>query len=329
MKFTGRSEILQPHSVRSFNELALTLFRYQATANPVYREFLHLLNCPVDEIQDVESIPYLPIELFKKHRVLCEGLESEHEFSSSGTSGSQMSRHFVPDLQWYEQSFFAGFEHVYGRVEGKAVLALLPAYLERKGSSLVYMADHLIKRSGVAQSGFFLDDLAELTRTLEELRKAQIPTILLGVSFALLQMVESYPMSFPELTVMETGGMKGRRKELIRAELHELLRSGFGVSQVHSEYGMTELMSQAYAREDGKFECPPWMRVSIREYNDPMSQAKLGKTGGLNIIDLANVDSCAFIATSDLGRMDAQGRFEVLGRFDYSDARGCNLLISS
>lgn len=329
MKFTRRSEILQPHTVRSFNELALTLFRYQATANPVYREFLNLLNCPVDEIQDVESIPYLPIELFKTRRVLCEGLDPEHEFTSSGTTGSQTSTHLVPDLHWYEQSFLAGFEHVYGAVEGKAILALLPAYLERKGSSLVYMADHLIKRSGIEQSGFFLDDLEALSTTLKQLRQAEIPTILLGVSFALLQMAESYPMSFPDLTVMETGGMKGRRKELVRSELHQLLKAGFVVSQVQSEYGMTELMSQAYAKEEGRFECPPWMRVSIREHNDPRSSAKLGKTGGINIIDLANVDSCAFIATSDLGRLDEQGRFEVLGRFDHSDARGCNLLISS
>lgn len=253
--------------------------------------------------------------------------EPQQIFTSSGTTGMETSKHFVRALDLYTKSFRKGFEHFFGPVTNICVLALLPAYLERTGSSLVYMANDFISQSRHPLSGFYLDNLSNLSENLKKLEKQNRPTVLLGVSFALLDLIEQFPQKLHNTIVMETGGMKGRRKELTRDELHSILKSGFGLDKIHSEYGMTELLSQAYSKGDGLFNCPPWMQVLIREQADPMSYAPAGKTGGINIIDLANIDSCSFIATSDLGRLHTNGNFEVLGRFDSSDVRGCNLMV--
>ena len=325
--FKRKSEILTSHNPQSFNELALAIFHFQATNVPIYREYLKLIKCQPHDIQRTQDIPYLPIEFFKSHEVFVNGLEKQHVFTSSGTTSSQTSSHFVVDLTWYEKTFTTGFELFYNSPKNLTIVALLPSYLERSGSSLVYMAEKLIAQSNSELSGFFLHDYARLQEILQTLKLNGQPTLLLGVSYALLDMAEKFPVDFPELLVMETGGMKGKRKEMVRSELHKVLQNGFNVSQIHSEYGMTELMSQAYSKGNGFFTCPPWMAINIREHNDPFSTARIGKTGGVNIIDLANVDSCSFIATSDLGRKYENGDFEILGRFDHSDARGCNLIM--
>ncbi|MEO6849860.1 MAG: acyl transferase, partial [Mucilaginibacter sp.] len=249
-------------------------------------------------------------------------------FTSSGTTGMFNSRHLVTDLIWYEESFRKAFELFYGDIEDHCILALLPSYLEREGSSLIYLAEDLVKRSGNPDSGFYLYNHEDLFKQLKKQQEAKKPTLLIGVTFALLDFVEHCPIDFSQLIVMETGGMKGRRKEMIREELHQTLCKGFGVNAIHSEYGMTELLSQAYSKGDGIFNCPPWMKVIARDTNDPISTVEHGKTGGINVIDLANSNSCAFIATQDLGKVYADGSFEVLGRFDDSDVRGCNLLIA-
>ena len=238
------------------------------------------------------------------------------------------SKHLVTDVSWYEESFRRAFEIFYGDIRDYCILALLPSYLEREGSSLIYMAEDLVKRSNNPDSGFYLYNHDELYQQLKKQQDAKKPTLLIGVTFALLDFVEQYPIDFPELIVMETGGMKGRRKEMIREELHQTLCNGFGVDAIHSEYGMTELLSQAYSKGNGIFQCPPWMKIITRDTNDPISSLGNEKTGGINVIDLANINSCSFIATQDLGKVYADGSFEVLGRFDDSDIRGCNLLIA-
>ncbi len=252
----------------------------------------------------------------------------ETTFTSSGTTGMINSKHLVTDISWYEESFRRAFEIFYGDIKDYCILALLPSYLEREGSSLIYMAEDLVKRSANPDSGFFLYNHDELFQQIKKQQQIKRPTLLIGVTFALLDFVEQYPINFPELIVMETGGMKGRRKEMIREELHETLCKGFGVDAIHSEYGMTELLSQAYSKGNGIFNCPPWMKVITRDTNDPVSTLDTDKTGGINVIDLANINSCSFIATQDLGRVYKDGSFEVLGRFDNSDIRGCNLLIA-
>ncbi len=234
----------------------------------------------------------------------------------------------VTDVSWYKESFRRAFEIFYGDIKDYCILALLPSYLEREGSSLIYMAEDLVTRSANPDSGFFLYNHDELFEQLKKQQQAKKPTLLIGVTFALLDFAEQFPINFPELIVMETGGMKGRRKEMIREELHQVLCNGFGVNAIHSEYGMTELLSQAYSTGDGIFNCPPWMKVITRDTNDPVSNLGSDKTGGINVIDLANINSCAFIATQDLGKVYADGSFDVLGRFDNSDIRGCNLLIA-
>jgi hypothetical protein len=238
------------------------------------------------------------------------------------------SKHLVTDVSWYDESFRRAFDLFYGDIKSYCVLALLPSYLEREGSSLIYMAEDLVKASGNPDSGFYLYNHADLYHQLKKQQQAKKPTLLIGVTFALLDFVEQYQLNFPELIVMETGGMKGRRKEMIREELHDKLCKRFGVRSIHSEYGMTELLSQAYSKGDGIFNCPPWMKIMTRDTNDPMSSLSGSQTGGINIIDLANINSCSFIATQDLGKVYADGSFEVLGRFDNSDIRGCNLLIA-
>lgn len=314
----------------AFNKLALELFRHQATNNALYSRYLNLLGLTADMVKSVDKIPYLPIEFFKTHKVTCkEDDEPAITFTSSSTTGLQTSAHPVYDTDLYEQSFIKAFELFYGPIEGYTILALLPSYLEREGSSLVYMANKLIKLSKHTDSGFYLYDTDRLVLKIEELKERGQKTILLGVSFALLDLAERYNVSVGDnCIVMETGGMKGRRKELTRAEMHEKLCYAFRTKAIHSEYGMTEMLSQAYSKGEGRYKCPPWVKISIRDVNDPFSKVAVGATGGVNVIDLANIDSCAFIATSDLGRVFDDDTFEILGRFDYSDIRGCNLLVA-
>jgi len=312
----------------TFRAAALEVFRFQAAAVPPYREFLATLNVGPEDVNDPGQIPCLPIEIFKTRRVIAEGKEAEEVFESSGTTPGNTSRHHVADARLYRESFLRSFYAMYGSPENLCILALLPSYLERTGSSLVYMTDHLIRWSGHPDSGFYLDDLAGLHDLLKKRNEDGHPTLLLGVSFALLDLAEAHPLELGDhITVMETGGMKGRRPELVREELHGILCSAFGKREIHSEYGMTELLSQAYSSGEGIFVPPPWMRVMVRDPNDPLSLLGHGSGGGLNIIDLANRFSCSFLATSDLGRTREDGTFEVTGRFDQSDARGCNLLV--
>ena len=319
--------IFQIRSSEQFEQVALQIFKKQALENAVYKEYLHYLNCNPNNISHTEEIPFLPIEFFKTKEVILNNQISQVIFSSSGTTGMQPSRHLVSDLSLYEESFRRAFRLFYGDIKNMALLALLPSYLEREGSSLIYMVDDLIKNSNPQYSGYFLYDHRALYERLKELQNLKIPTMLIGVTYALLDFVENYNISFKELIVMETGGMKGKRKEMIRDELHNILCTGFGVNAIHSEYGMTELLSQAYSEAKGVFACPPWMKVLIRDVNDPLTKLPKGLTGGVNIIDLANLNSCSFIATQDLGRVSNNNHFEILGRFDQSDIRGCNLLV--
>jgi len=309
-----------------FWELAMEVFRYQARHNEVYRQFCHDLGCDPLQVKTPEDIPFLPIELFKSRKVVSFAGKEACVFTSSGTTGSVPSRHYVADLSVYERSFMTGFRHFYGEVSGYAVLALLPGYLERQDASLVYMTRRLIQESGHYQSSFYSNNMQDLVKGLKMLQKEGVRTLLLGVSFALLDLAGLHPMPLKRTIVMETGGMKGRRREMIREELHRILSTAFQQEHIHSEYGMTELLSQAYSKGDGLFACPPWMRVVARDSNDPLELIGHGRSGGLNVIDLANIHSCSFLATQDLGKTYPDGRFEVLGRFDHSDVRGCNLM---
>lgn len=310
-----------------FDQAAMETFRFQALRNPIYKKFLSLLGRSAAEVHCVDEIPFMPIQFFKDFQIKTTDFVPEKTFLSSGTTGSIQSRHLVKDLNWYVWSFREAFDYFYGPIEDYVVLALLPSYLEREGSSLIYMADDFIKSSKHKESGFYLNNRKELIENLNELEKSGKKTLLLGVSFALLDLVEEHPFSLKHTVVMETGGMKGRRKEMIREELHQVLASGFGVEHIHSEYGMTELLSQAYSKGKGVFQCPPWMKIKIRDTEDALTILPEGKSGGINIIDLANRYSCSFLATQDLGRCIDDKNFEVLGRFDNSDIRGCNLLI--
>ena len=330
-----RHELLQRVSAltpgdAAFEPLALDVFRHQAAHNPLYRRYLDLIHADPDAVDSLRKIPFLPIQFFKTYEIKTGVWEPETVFTSSGTTGQQPSRHFVRDATFYLRNAVNGFGQFYGPVEDLCFLALLPGYLERSGSSLVAMADHFIRRSRHSDSGFFLrntDELVALLRKYEAAEDAAPPTVLLGVSFALLDLAETHQFNLPHLIVMETGGMKGRRVEPTRQQLHEVLQKAFNTPAVHSEYGMTELLSQAYSKGEGVFYPSASMRVFTREITDPLSPQKPGKTGGINVIDLANVDSCAFIATEDLGRWFDDGAFEILGRFDNSDVRGCNLMV--
>ncbi len=306
----------------------LEVFRFQYQHNEVYRRFAGLTGRTPDKVKRVEDIPFLPVEMFKTHQVVSAGPPYDAVFRSSGTSGMAFSRHYVKNLALYREAFLRGFEMFYGPVSQYVILALLPSYLEREGSSLVYMVSELIRRSGKAESGFYLKNTEDLIRQMEKSERAGQKTVLIGVSFALLDLAETVRMNLKHTIVMETGGMKGRRKEITRMELHEKLKEAFGVDAIHSEYGMTELLSQAYSKGEGKFRTPPWMKILIRDSEDPLAYLPAGKTGGINIIDLANIYSCSFLATQDLGKINDDGTFDVLGRFDNSDVRGCNLLIA-
>lgn len=323
-------EFLPLHRIQSdaeFNAEALALFHWQRENVEVYRRFLDYTGRNADEILSWKDIPCLPVSAFKTHSVLASGMQATITFSSSTTSGDKPSLHHLPIVELYNESFLEGFRRIYGDPQAYCILALLPSYLERSGSSLVYMAEALIQKSTDKRSGFFLDQWEELHRILNELKSENRKTILLGVTFALLDFAQQYPVHFPELIVMETGGMKGRRKELVRAEVHAALVSAFGIPSVHAEYGMTELLSQAYAVEEGQFVSPPWMRIRVMDATDPFTELEPGRSGRIVVADLANRYSCAFIATDDIGRMHADGTFEVLGRLDYSDVRGCNLMV--
>lgn len=310
-----------------FEKYTISVFQYQAKKNKIYKQFLEINKIDSAKIDKIDSIPFLPIGFFKSHKLVTGNMNIEAVFSSSGTTGLTTSKHYIPDLKLYEKSFISGFNYFYGSPEKYCIIALLPSYFERKGSSLIYMMEKLISRSPYSQSGFYLDNIDKMYTTLNTLKKNKIPTILVGVSFALLDFVEKYSIGFKDLIVMETGGMKGRREEITRQELHAALKNGFGVSLIHSEYGMTELLSQAYSKGKGIFNTPPWMEVRIRDIYDPRSLLQIGKTGGINIIDLANYNSISFIETQDLGKLHADNSFEVLGRLDNSDLRGCNLLV--
>ncbi|MCP4309872.1 MAG: acyl transferase [Bacteroidetes bacterium] len=324
-----REEIFRITDLETFRAAALEVFHFQARSVPVYREYLATLRVDPREVRRVEEIPFLPVEFFKSHRVIREGLKPEVIFESSGTMLSTPSRHHVANVSLYRDSFMKGFVKFYGPPKQLCILALLPSYMERSGSSLIYMMDHLIDQSEHPDRGFYLDNLEELSSILQKRNGDGHPTLLLGVSFALLDLAEQFPVKLQDnITVMETGGMKGRRVEMVRGELHETLTAAFGTAAIHSEYGMTELLSQAYSSGEGIFRCPPWMDVLIRDPTDPFSLLDKGSSGGLSIIDLANIYSCSFIATGDLGRRSGDGSFEVLGRFDHSDIRGCNLLVS-
>ena len=309
-----------------FEALALDIFSFQFENNKTYRSFCDLLYKYPSDIKSYKDIPFLPIQFFKNRDVLSNQNTIQKTFTSSGTTGTIPSKHLVTDISIYEKSYLKGFKQFYGNIEDYVVLALLPSYLEREGSSLIYMVNDLITKSSHAESGFYLDNLNDLANTLKRLESEQQKTILIGVSFALLDLADAYRFSLEHTIIMETGGMKGRRKEIIREELHQILKSRFGVQHIHSEYGMTELLSQAYSSGNGLFECPPWMKVLTRDTEDALTIQNSDKTGGINVIDLANVNSCSFIATQDLGRVYSNGSFEIIGRFDNSDIRGCNLM---
>ncbi|NEW78928.1 MAG: acyl transferase [Gelidibacter sp.] len=317
------------HPSNEFEKMALEIFQFQAENNLVYKEFLGYLKIDIYSIKKIEEIPFLPIQFFKSHKVVSSEAAVQRIFLSSGTTGNEQSKHFVTDLSLYEESFTKGFEQFYGAIEDYTVLALLPSYLEREGSSLIYMVNDFIQKSKNEKSGFYLNNLEELVQNLVELDKNNEKVLLIGVSFALLDLVEKRKFQLKNTIVMETGGMKGRRKELIREDLHQVLKDGFGVEGIHSEYGMTELLSQSYSKGNGIFECPPWMKILTRDTEDALTVLPEGKSGGINVIDLANINSCSFIATQDLGKTYPNGTFEVIGRFDNSDIRGCNLMVMS
>jgi len=319
-------QIFNIKSDEEFNEKALEIFYFQSENCDVYRSYLNLLGIHPKLITSVEKIPFFPVELFKTKKIFLGDDEPQLVFKSSGTTETGRSHHFVRHPIIYETSFNTAFELFYGKPENLAILCLLPSYLEQGESSLVYMMDHLVKRSHQELSGFYLNNGSELKSALEQCIQSNTPTLLIGVTYALLDFAETSPMDLSGITIMETGGMKGRRKELTKAELHAILKKGFNCSSISSEYGMTELLSQAYSNQDGIFETSSIMKVLIRETNDPFSYTKDGKTGGINVIDLANIYSCSFIATQDLGKIVTNG-FEIMGRFDNSDVRGCNLMI--
>ena len=320
-------KIFKIQNEHQFSEVALAVFQHQFKHNKVYRSFCDLLFIHPSDVSKVEEIPFLPIQFFKSRKVLSSLDEIQETFTSSGTTGSSTSKHLVTNINLYKESYLKGFAHFYGNIEEYTVLALLPNYLERQGSSLVFMVADLIEKSKKVESGFYLDNIQELANKLLELNRNGQKILLIGVSFALLDLIEMQQFNLKNTIIMETGGMKGRRKELIREELHTILQNGFGVTEIHSEYGMTELLSQGYSRGNGVFETPPWMKILTRDTEDALSINASGKNGGVNVIDLANYNSCSFIATQDLGKVYENETFEVLGRFDNSDIRGCNLMV--
>lgn len=321
------TDIFNVSNQKQFEKIALKVFRFQYENNLVYNEFCNLMNVKVHEVKSLQQIPFLPIQFFKSHSVVSNKNPFQETFTSSGTSGIITSRHHVTDTSIYEESYQRGFAQFYGNIQDYAILALLPSYLEREGSSLIYMVKNLIEATNNKESGFYLHNYEDLINKLITLDTSGQNVILIGVTYALLDLIEKHQFQLKNTFIMETGGMKGKRKEMIREDLHHQLCNGFGVSAIHSEYGMTELLSQAYSLGKGVFECPSWMQILIRDTEDALSYIENGKTGGINVIDLANINSCSFIATQDLGKKNPNNSFEVLGRFDNSDIRGCNLMV--
>jgi phenylacetate-coenzyme A ligase PaaK-like adenylate-forming protein len=319
---------------KEFEVKSIQTFNYQYKNCTIYRQFVDGIGINSENVKTINQIPFLPISFYKTHRIISDEYSStqnyEALFTSSTTTGAIPSKHYVAKIEYYKEAYHKAFEMFYGNPMQYAILALLPNYLEREGSSLVFMFRDLIEKSNNECSGFYPNEFEKLKHTLFQLKQKKQPTLLLGVSFALLDFADSLGnknIGFEELTVMETGGMKGRRKELVREELHQILSLKLGVNKIHSEYGMTELLSQAYSKGNALFECPPWMKILIRDTNDPFSLLPNGRSGGINVIDLANIYSCSFIATQDLGKLHSNNTFEILGRFDNSDIRGCNLMI--
>ena len=317
-------------NISAFETLAIDVFRFQHKNNSIYRQFAEAIKVDAEQVKALEQIPFLPVSFFKTHSIQSTSFNPQMTFESSGTTQAINSKHYVKDVSLYIQSFFRGFEQFYGDPGSYCIIGLLPSYLERRHSSLVMMVDELIRQSRHAKSGFYLNEYDQLAGTLKELEGNGQKTMLIGVTFALLDFAEKYPMSLKHTIVMETGGMKGRKTEMTRQEVHTLLKQAFHLPYIHSEYGMTELLSQAYSKGDGIFYCPKWMKILLRNEDDPLeiisSRGINGRSGVINIIDLANVYSCSFIATEDAGRLFADGSFEVLGRIDNSDIRGCSLM---
>ena len=311
-----------------FEARALEVFQFQLKNNAVYGAFVKALGTDTSRVTALAQIPFLPVRFFKSLEVKTGEFEHETVFESSGTTGMISSRHMVKDLSLYRESFTRGFELFYGSASEYCIIGLLPSYLERENSSLVLMADDLIRQSGHPQSGFYLNEFDKLAALLRELESREQKTLLIGVSFALLDFAEQYPIPLKHTIIMETGGMKGRRKEMIRQELHAILQQSFSLSAIHSEYGMTELLSQAYSKGEGIYHCPPWMKILLRDDEDPLRVITSG-SGVVNVIDLANIHSCSFIASDDAGKVYSDGSFEILGRVDGSDMRGCSLLVVS
>jgi phenylacetate-coenzyme A ligase PaaK-like adenylate-forming protein len=320
-----KAKVLNFSENQSFNDLALSVFQYQYHHNKIYRQFVDKLSIVPEKITHFSNIPFLPIGFFKTQKVVSSVFNDETIFESSGTGSELRSKHYVSDVDFYNNNSVKIFESFFGSLQNKVVLGLLPSYLERGNSSLVHMVNHFMQKSNITESAFYLNDFEKLHQKLELLKQEQKEVILFGVTFALLDFCEKHPLMFPALKIIETGGMKGRGKELIRAELHSILKKGFGVENIYSEYGMTELLSQAYSKNDEGFTMPDTFKILIRDLYDPLTHSEKGK-GGISIIDLANVDSCSFIATDDIGEIKSSGKFDVLGRIDASDVRGCSLL---
>ena len=322
-----QGDIFNIKTEEEFLMKSLEAFEHQFQNNSVYRSFCDLLYKHPSDVNSLEDIPFLPIQFFKSHEIVSNRSEIQQTFTSSGTTGSITSKHLITDLSLYEKSYKKAFEHFYGSIEDYTILALLPNYLEREGSSLIYMVDDMIRLSKKPDSGFYLNNLYDLSQKLKELDSKGETVLLIGVTFALLDLIEQERFQLNNTISRETGGMKGRRKEIIRNELHKILSAGFGVNQIHSEYGMTELLSQGYSKGNGVFECPSWMKILTRDTEDALTVLNKPRTGAVNVIDLANYNSCSFIATQDLGKVYSDGSFEILGRFDHSDIRGCNLMV--
>ncbi|NTW32581.1 MAG: acyl transferase [Bacteroidetes bacterium] len=327
--FKIKKNIFKITSEEEFNTLAIEIFKHQYKNNTIYGSYVNFICKDVSKIQHYKNIPFLPIEFFRSHKIITENAEIQNVFGSSGTTNQAKSYHYVTDISLYKKAAIAAFETAYGSISDYTILALLPSYIERNDSSLVYMVNYFISKSKYqADCGFYQDSHPVLIEKLKQLKdNPSRKTLLLGVSFALLDFSEKINFPLRNIIVMETGGMKGKRKEIVREELHSILCKKFGVSSIHSEYGMTELLSQAYSHKNGIYKCPPWMKILTREINDPLTLTETGRSGGINIIDLANVNSCSFIATQDVGKCLTDGAFEITGRFDYSDTRGCNLMV--
>lgn len=311
---------------KNFEQIAFEVFQFQYINNNIYKSYCDLLKKTPSNIGDISGIPFLPISFFKSHSVMCTK-KYDKVFHSSGTTNENLSKHYVSDINIYEQSFLKNFIDNYGDPKDYVILGLLPNYMENKNSSLIYMVNNLIELSESNDSGFFLKEYDFIIEKMKSLARENKKIILIGVSYALLDLTESKNLNFENTIIIETGGMKGRRREMIKKELHETLKERTGLKKIHSEYGMTELLSQAYSKGDGIFSCPNWMRVYIRDINDPNFLYSNNKSGGINIIDLANINSCSFIATEDMGSLHKNGNFEIMGRIDHTDSRGCNLLV--